>query len=93
MLNSAGAQQWSSLYGSSVSDLAQSVAMDSGDNIIVAGSTKGDLGGTYVGGQGDGCGDRLFKNTPFSRGVRIEFQWFPFQTGSVHPSVEKKSLC
>ncbi len=46
--NPAGTKLWSRMLGSSANDHAQSVAVDSQDNILVAGQTAGDLDGNVA---------------------------------------------
>lgn len=44
--DTTGARLWTRMFGSPSSDYATSVALDSGGNVLVAGYTRGSLGGT-----------------------------------------------
>ena len=53
MLDTDGSHQWTSTLGSFFDDMAQSITIDSSDNLIISGFTLGDLNGETNAGSAD----------------------------------------
>ena len=75
-LNAAGAYQWHTFYGSTSRDYAQGLAIDSGDNLFVAGQSLGTWGTPLNAHAGS---DDLLLLKLASTGA---YQWHTFQGGN-----------